>query len=140
MMLSEYSLVCDRNQVSVFGFGTWSQSRKTSFVGSYYQIGLFTKDFLAFRAVLVRHLTSAEFAFFFMVSNPYLTTISTELGFLGKFVRLSLKTCSLYHEKLSIQKFKDISSRVHNNRFSASHIMEVVRGHFCLMVRMHPAY
>ena len=34
----------------------------------------------------------------------YLTTISTELGFPWDFVRLSLKTCSFYHEKLFIQK------------------------------------
>ena len=59
-----------------------------------------------------------------------LTTISTELGFLGKFVRLLLKTCSLYHEKLFIQVVNDISSQVFNNFFSASVIMEAVRGHF----------
>ena len=61
----------------------------------------------------------------------YLTTISTELGFLGNFVLLLLKTCSLYHEKLFIQKFKDINSQVLNNFFSASDIMGAVRGHFC---------
>ena len=47
----------------------------------------------------------------------HLTTISVELGFLWDFVLLSLKTCSLYHEKLFIQKFKDISSQVLNNFF-----------------------
>ena len=30
----------------------------------------------------------------------HLTTITVELGFLGKFVLLLLKTCSLYHENL----------------------------------------
>ena len=44
----------------------------------------------------------------------YLTTIT---GFLWEFIHLSLKTCSLYHEKLFIQKFKDISSQVLNNFF-----------------------
>jgi hypothetical protein len=39
-----------------------------------------------------------------------LTTIPVELGFLWHFVLLSLKTCSLYHEKLFIQKFKDIKT------------------------------
>ena len=39
------------------------------------------------------------------LQNPYLTTIPVEPGFLWHFVRLSLKTCSLYHEKLFIQKF-----------------------------------
>jgi hypothetical protein len=29
-----------------------------------------------------------------------LTTITVELGFLGKFVLLSLKTCTLYQENL----------------------------------------
>ena len=32
--------------------------------------------------------------------QAYLTTISTELGFLWDFVLLKLKTCSLYHENL----------------------------------------
>ena len=48
-------------------------------------------------------------AFLFLIIGVYLlveynlTTITVELGFLGKFVLLSLKTCSLYHEKLFIQ-------------------------------------
>ena len=60
----------------------------------------------------------------------YLTTISIELEFLWDFVRLSLKTCSLYHEKLFIQEVNDISTQVFNNFFSASDIMEAVRGRF----------
>ena len=60
-----------------------------------------------------------------------LTTITVELGFLWNFVLLLLKTCSLYHEKLFIQKVNDISSQVFNNFFSASDIMEAVRGRFC---------
>ena len=59
-----------------------------------------------------------------------LTTITTGPGFLGNFVLLLLKTCSLYHEKLFIQVVNDISSQVFNNFFSASDIMEAVRGHF----------
>ena len=61
----------------------------------------------------------------------YLTTIPVEPGFLWDFDLLSLKTCSLYHEQIFIQKFKDISSQVLNNIFSASDIMEAVRGSFC---------
>ena len=64
-------------------------------------------------------------------SSPcHLTTITTKPGFLGKFVLLLLKTCSLYHEKLFIQVVNDISSQVFNNFFSASDIMEAVRGRF----------
>ena len=61
---------------------------------------------------------------------PYLTTITTGPGFLGDIVLLLLKTCSLYHEKLFIQVVNDISSQVFNNFFSASDIMEAVRGRF----------
>ena len=46
-----------------------------------------------------------------------LTTITVELGFLGDFVLLLLKTCSLYHKKVFIQKGNDISSQVFNNFF-----------------------
>ena len=60
-----------------------------------------------------------------------LTTISVELGFLWDFVCLSLKTCSLYHEKLIIQVGNDISSQVFNIFFSASDFMEAVRGCLC---------
>ena len=49
---------------------------------------------------------------------------------MGDFVLLLLKTCSLYHEKLFIQVVNDISSQVFNNFFSASDIMEAVRGRF----------
>ena len=66
-----------------------------------------------------------------MCSGIYLTTITVEVGFLRDFVLLKLKTCSLYHENLFIQKFKVISSQVFNNFFSASDIMEAVRGRFC---------
>ena len=60
----------------------------------------------------------------------YLTTITTGPGFLGIFVLLLLKTCSLCHEKLFIQVVNDISSQVFNIFFSASDIMEAVRGRF----------
>ena len=59
-----------------------------------------------------------------------LTTISTELGFLWEFVCLSLKTWSLYDEKLFILVVSDISTPVFNKFFSASDIMEAVRGRF----------
>ena len=59
-----------------------------------------------------------------------LTTITTGPGFLWEFVRLSLKTCSLYHENLFIQVVNDISSQVFNSFFSASDIMEAIKGHF----------
>ena len=65
------------------------------------------------------------------VCSIYLTTIPVEPGFLWHFVHLSLKTCSPYHEKQYIQKFKVISSQFPNNFFSASDIMEAVRGRFC---------
>ena len=56
---------------------------------------------------------------------------TVELGFLGDFVLLLFKTCSLDHEKLFIKKVNDICSQVFNNFFSASDIMEAVRGRFC---------
>ena len=59
-----------------------------------------------------------------------LTTISVEQKILGEFGLLKLKTCSLYHENLFIQKVKVISTQVLNNFFSASDIMEAVRGRF----------
>ena len=62
----------------------------------------------------------------------HLTTITVELGFLGDLVLL-LKTCSLYHEKLFIQKVNDISSQVVNIFFSDSDFMEAVRGPFQLL-------
>ena len=66
-----------------------------------------------------------------MIFSVYLTTITVKLGFLVDFVRLLLlKTCSLYHEKLFIQKVIDMSTQVLNNFFSTSDIMETVRGRF----------
>ena len=53
-----------------------------------------------------------------------------ELGFVGDFELLKLKTCSLYHENILIQKFKVIRTQVLNNFFSTSEIMEAVRGRF----------
>ena len=64
------------------------------------------------------------------VLRLYLTTISTEPKTLWEFCLQKLKTCSLYHEKLFIQVVNDISSQVFNNFFSASDIMEAVRGRF----------
>jgi hypothetical protein len=46
------------------------------------------------------------------------------------FVPLKIKTCSLYHEKIFIQKFKVTNREVLNNFFSASDIIEAVRGWF----------
>jgi hypothetical protein len=64
------------------------------------------------------------------LSNYYINSIPVELGFLWDFEVLKFKTCPLYHEKLFIHKFKVLSSQVLNNFFSASGIMEAVRGHF----------
>jgi hypothetical protein len=63
--------------------------------------------------------------------TEHLNTISVELEFLWDFVLLSLKTCSVYHEKLFIQVVNDISTQVFNNFFSASDTMEAVKGRFC---------
>ena len=78
---------------------------------------------------------SSEFHFFGSTSYEihtlaYLTTISTEPKILWEFGLQKLKTCSLYHENLFIQKVKVISTQVLNNFFSASDIMEAVRGRF----------
>ena len=75
---------------------------------------------------LLNHPTSA-----YLSKLPHLTTIPVEPGFLWEFVRLSLKTCSFYHEKLFIQVVNDIRTQVFNNFFSASDIMEAVRGRLC---------
>ena len=64
----------------------------------------------------------------FPAESFYLTTITTGPGFLWDFVLLLLKTCSLYHEKLFIKVVNDISTQVFNNFFSASDLMEAVRG------------
>ena len=49
------------------------------------------------------------------ILKSHLSTIPVEPGFLR--VLLSLKTCSLYHEKLFIQVVNDISTQVFNNFF-----------------------
>ena len=67
----------------------------------------------------------------------HLTTITVGPGFLGNFVLLLLKNCSLYHEKPFIQEVNDISSQVFNNFFSASDIMEAVRGRFYVSIGMN---
>ena len=43
---------------------------------------------------------------------------------------LKLKTRSLYHDNLLLQKFNDMITHVHKYFLSASNIMEAVRGHF----------
>ena len=45
-------------------------------------------------------------------NQGYLTTIPVDLGFLWYFEVLKLKTCSLYHEKLLLQKFNDMYAQV----------------------------
>ena len=42
-----------------------------------------------------------------------------------------LKACRLYHENLLLQKINDMIIHVLKNFFSASDIMEAVRGRFC---------
>ena len=54
----------------------------------------------------------------------YLTTISVGLRFLSDFELLSVKNCSLYHEKLFIQEFKDISKQPGSRRKSIIHIIK----------------
>ena len=61
--------------------------------------------------------------------NVNLTTIPVEPNILGEFGLIKLKTCSLYHENLLLQKFNDIPGFIHNF-FSASDIMEAVRDRF----------
>ena len=62
----------------------------------------------------------------------YLTTIPVELGFLVDFELLKLKTCSLHHENLLIPEVNDIITQALKSFFSASDIMEAVRGRFHL--------
>ena len=62
-----------------------------------------------------------------ILSNYYSCSsrrVSTE------FELLKLKTCSLYHENLLCQKFNDMITQVLKQFFSASDIMEAVRGRF----------
>ena len=84
------------------------------------EIHIFLENyFLSIRPQVVENFQ----VWFMKFSNEeykYLTTITVELGFLWDFVLFKLKTCSLYHENLFIQKFKVISSQVLNNFFSAS--------------------
>ena len=49
---------------------------------------------------------------------------------LGEFEVPKLKTYSLYHENLFIQKVNDMIAQVLENFFSVSDIMEAVRGRF----------
>ena len=59
-----------------------------------------------------------------------LTTIPVVVGVSGKSGLLKLKTCSLYQENLLLQKFNDMYTQVLKYFFSASDIMEAVRGRF----------
>ena len=47
----------------------------------------FTETSKDFRATLVRHVTSAEFAFLFMVSNPYVLYILNLITLKAKIFR-----------------------------------------------------
>ena len=64
-------------------------------------------------------------------TKDYLTTIPVVVEVQTKSEILKLKTCSLYHENLLIQKFNEMNTQVLKYFFSASDIMEAVRGHFC---------
>ena len=64
-------------------------------------------------------------------TKDYLTTIPVVVGVQTKSELLKLKTCSLYHENLLLQKFNDMITQVLKQFFSASDIMEAVRGRFC---------
>ena len=59
-----------------------------------------------------------------------LTTIPVVVGVQGLFEVLKLKTCSLYHENLHLQKFNDMYTQVLTYFFSTSDIMETVGGCF----------
>ena len=59
------------------------------------------------------------------------TTIPVESKVLAEVEVLKLKTCRLYHENILLQKIKDMIIHVLKNVFSASDIIEAVRGHFC---------
>ena len=88
------------------------------------------QHFLSFLYLLT---PTDEFLFeveYYTANNLHLTTNPVELGFIWHIEVLKLKTCSLYHEKLLVQKFKVIISQVLDNFFSASDIMEAVRGRF----------
>ena len=52
----------------------------------------------------------------------YPTIFPVEPGFLWHFVHLSLETCSLYHEKLFIQKFKKKQDRMQQNEIDGTNI------------------
>ena len=60
----------------------------------------------------------------------HLSTIPVELWFLWDFEVHKLKTCSLYHKNLLLQKFNEAYTQVLIYFFSASDIMEAVRGCF----------
>ena len=64
------------------------------------------------------------------VFASHITTISVEPKILGEFGLLKLKTFSLYHENLIIQNFNDMYTQGLTYFFSASDIMEAVRGRF----------
>ena len=57
----------------------------------------------------------------------YLTTITVDQKILGQFVLLKLKTCSLYHENLLLQKVNEPVSYLF---FTASDVMGTVKGRF----------
>ena len=60
------------------------------------------------------------------VGGPNLTTIPVEPKILGKSGLLKLKTCSLYHENLLLQKFNYMITQVLKYFFSASDIIQAV--------------
>ena len=63
-----------RNEIDVASkvAGYAKDSKADGYLGKdVFRYGRNTKDFPAFPLALVRHLTSAEIAFLFMVSNPY---------------------------------------------------------------------
>jgi hypothetical protein len=66
----------------------------------------------------------------FLWYQYYLTTIPVEPKILAEPILLKIKTYSLYHENLDLQKFNDKYTQVPTYFFSASDIMEAVRGHF----------
>ena len=68
--------------------------------------------------------------FRFYGNQCYLTTFPVKSNIMTEFKVLKLKTCSFYQDKLLLQKINDRIIHVLKYNFSASDIMEAVRGCF----------
>ena len=84
------------------------------------------KDFQAFRVGLVRRLTSAEFAFLFMVSNPYVLQILILITLKAKIFR----TYDFKHEQIENSKKKKFEKSSFNK-------VLLIRSHLCSPIIVH---